>query len=223
MSPTEFAREIDGSLAALDTDFIDIFSFHGVFPEEYDYVVRELLRVLVKAREAGKVRFCGITEAFKRDTRHQMLQRAVGDSHWDVVMVGYNLLNFSMRKSLAARAREKDIGLLGMYSVRNLLRTEDSFSSAIDALKSSGHLPDDVDRTKLLDLLLSDDDRRMEVPELAYRFSATNSPLHSVLVGTGNPLHLSKNLASFDKPPLSLLKMQTIERVFGGIDTISGH
>ncbi len=223
LSPADMAREIDGSLAALGTDFIDIFSFHGVLPEEYDYVVAELLPVLVKARMAGKVRFCGITEAFKFDTRHQMLQRAVADDYWDMCMVGYNLLNFSIGKSLAAKAQDKNIGLLGMYSVRNLLRTEASFSSALGGLKSAGQLPNDIDVGELLDLLLSEGDRRMEVPELAYRFSVTNSPLHSVLVGTGNPLHLRQNLASFDKPPLSLLKMRAIEQLFGGLDIVSGH
>jgi aryl-alcohol dehydrogenase-like predicted oxidoreductase len=207
----------------LNTDHIDLFSFHGVFPEEYDYVAGELLPVLVKARAAGKVRFCGITEAFKRDTRHEMLQRAVADEHWDVLMVGYNLLNFSMRTSVAAKAQEKNIGLLGMYSVRNLLRTEASFSAAISSLKASGQLRGDVNEADVLDLLLSDDEGRMDVPELAYRFCATHSPLHSILVGTGNPSHLSQNLASFDKPPLSLVKMRTIEDLFGGVDSISGH
>jgi L-galactose dehydrogenase len=102
LSPKEMADEIDGGLAKLQTDYIDVFSFHGVYPEEYDFVAEELLPVVIKARSAGKVRFCGITEAFKRDTRHEMLQRAVADDHWDVFMVGYNLLNSSFKTSLAS-------------------------------------------------------------------------------------------------------------------------
>ena len=223
LSPAEFAAAIDDSLVALHTDYIDIFSFHGVFPHEYDFVVGELLPVLIKARSAGKVRFCGITEAFKNDTRHQTLQRAFADDHWDVSMVGYNLLNFSFRKSLAAKAEEKNIGILGMYAVRNLLRSEALFSAVIADLKCSGQLPNDADEAELLTLLLSEGDRRMEVPELAYRFSVTDSPVHCSLMGTGNPLHLKQNLVSFDKPPLSQLKMRAIEQLFDGLDTMSGH
>jgi len=223
LSPADIAREIDSSLVALNTDYIDIFSFHGVFPVEYDYVVGQLLPVLVRARVAGKVRFCGITEAFKWDTQHHMLRRAIADDYWDVCMVGYNLLNFSIRKSLIGQAQHKNIGLLGMYAVRNLLRTETSFSSAISGLKNSGQLPGNLNETELLDFLLSEDGGRMEVPELAYRFCVTSSPLHSVLMGTGDPVHLKQNLASFDKPPLGVEKMRMIEQLFGDIDTISGH
>ena len=223
LSPTEFAEAIDDSLATLHTDYIDIFSFHGVFPQEYDFVVGELLPVLIEARSAGKVRFCGITEAFKQDTRHQMLQRAFADDYWDVSMVGYNLLNSSFRKSLAPKAQEKNIGILGMFAVRNLLRSEATLSAAISGLKSIGQLPNDADEAELLTLLLSEGDRRMDVPELAYRFSVTNSPVHCALMGTGNPLHLQQNLVSFDKPPLSQLKMRAIDQLFDGLNTMSGH
>jgi aryl-alcohol dehydrogenase-like predicted oxidoreductase len=223
LSPAELAAAIDNSLATLRADYIDVFSFHGVFPHEYDFVVGDLLPVLNKARSAGKVRFCGITEAFKNDTRHKMLQRAFADDHWDVSMVGYNLLNFSFRKSLAAKAQEKNIGILGMYAVRNLLRSEALLSAVIGDLKASGQIRGDLDVAETLKSLLTEGDRRMEVPELAYRFSVTDSPVHCSLMGTGNPLHLKQNLVSFDKPPLSQLKMRAIEQLFDGLDTLSGH
>ena len=47
----------------------------------------------MKLRQEGKFRFLGITEAFIPDPRHVMLRSALDDDWWDVVMVGFNMLN----------------------------------------------------------------------------------------------------------------------------------
>lgn len=58
------AQEVDDSLARLRTDCIDIYHLHAVdTPEEWERVSAEdgALAALERAREAGKVRFVGIT------------------------------------------------------------------------------------------------------------------------------------------------------------------
>ena len=90
-------QSIDRSLATLNTDYIDIFHLRGVKPKQYDYAFQELVPALLAASDAGKIRFLGITEGFSQDTNHKMLVRAVEDDCWDVVMVGFNLLNQSAR------------------------------------------------------------------------------------------------------------------------------
>jgi len=57
----ELTRGLDASLTQLRTDYIDIYHLHGVRPDQYDAAVAELMPVLVRLRQAGKIRFLGIT------------------------------------------------------------------------------------------------------------------------------------------------------------------
>ncbi len=50
-----------------------------------------------RQQAAGKIRFLGVTEGFGRDTGHAMLARALPDDLFDVIMVGFNLVNPSAR------------------------------------------------------------------------------------------------------------------------------
>jgi aryl-alcohol dehydrogenase-like predicted oxidoreductase len=81
--------------------------------------------VLERARQAGKIRCVGVTEAFESDTRHAMLQRALQDDCWQVMMVGYNLVNPSARRRVLAETKRKGIATLGMFAVRRGLIDEE--------------------------------------------------------------------------------------------------
>ncbi|NEQ85070.1 MAG: aldo/keto reductase, partial [Moorea sp. SIO2I5] len=86
ISPKQLIQGLDKSLRRLDTSYVDIYHLHGVKTHDYDYVFNELVPTLFKLRDAGKIRFLGITEPFGSDTTHQMLGRALEDDCWDVVM-----------------------------------------------------------------------------------------------------------------------------------------
>jgi aryl-alcohol dehydrogenase-like predicted oxidoreductase len=58
----EFVRRVDGCLSRLDIETIDILHLHGVTAEQYEHSCSEMLPALVRLREAGKIRFTGITE-----------------------------------------------------------------------------------------------------------------------------------------------------------------
>ena len=71
--------------------------------DQYAHCVDVLLPELVRARQAGKIRFLGITERFGTDTATTMLARALPDDHFDVIMVGHNLINPSARRTVFRR------------------------------------------------------------------------------------------------------------------------
>ena len=91
------ALSLEASLKRLETDYVDIYSLHGVAADEYDYLTSEIFPSLQQLKTEGKIRFIGITEAFHSDPGHEMLQRALKDDIWDVIMVGINILNQSAR------------------------------------------------------------------------------------------------------------------------------
>ena len=51
------------------------------------------------------IRFLALSERFGADAGHTMLQRAVEDDCWDVMMVGFNPLNPSARDRVFAATR----------------------------------------------------------------------------------------------------------------------
>ncbi|MEM7462267.1 MAG: aldo/keto reductase, partial [Pseudomonadota bacterium] len=117
----DFIQNVDGSLKRLGTDYIDILHLHGVMPDQYQHCREELVPALTKLQEQGKIRFLGITERFVRDPQHLMLQRALQDDCWDVVMTGFNMINPSARHTVFPILAEKDIGSLIMFAVRRAL------------------------------------------------------------------------------------------------------
>jgi L-galactose dehydrogenase len=88
-TPAEVEASLDASLRHLGVECIDLYHVHGVHVDHYQAVVADILPVLWRMREKGKLRFIGITEAFGGDTDHATLRRAVQDDYWDVMMVGH--------------------------------------------------------------------------------------------------------------------------------------
>src|SRR6056297_3225970 len=137
-------RSVDERLRLLGTDYIDICHFHAVPVEQYDALVARALPGLVRAREAGKVRFFGITERFNAGTAHAMLERAVADDYWDVIMVGFNILNQSARAWVLDVAAQKGIGVLVMFAVRLALSRVERLREVIGGLIDRDELDPDL-------------------------------------------------------------------------------
>jgi aryl-alcohol dehydrogenase-like predicted oxidoreductase len=133
----EMEQSLDASLARLGTDHVDIYHLHGVSPDDYTYCRQELAPAMAKWKRAGKIRLAGITEAFANDTGHRMLQRAVRDDCWDVMMVGFNFLNQSARSRVLQAAMDKGIGILDMFAVRRALITPERLAGYLERLFAS--------------------------------------------------------------------------------------
>ncbi|MDB5540289.1 MAG: aldo/keto reductase, partial [Devosia sp.] len=117
-SAAAFMGMVEDSLRNLKTDHIDIMHLHGVVAGQYGYCRDELIPAFIKLREAGKVRFFGITERFNIDFTHEMLRLAARDDVWDVIMAGSNFLNQTAVTEVLPLSRENGIGTMCMYAVR---------------------------------------------------------------------------------------------------------
>jgi hypothetical protein len=82
---------------------------------------------------------------------------------------------------------------------------------------------DDVlDAKDPLGFLLRETDAKT-IPEAAYRFCRHEPGVHVVLFGTGNPAHLKENVESILKPALSAPALKKLEKIFGGLDHLTGN
>ncbi len=219
----ELSRGLDASLARLRTDYVDVYHLHGVRADQYDHAVAELVPALLRLRDQGKIRFLGITEAFAADPGHGMLARAVRDDCWDVVMVGFNILNQSARDRVLAETRQRNVGVLCMFAVRDALSRPAKLSETVVELARQGLVEADaLDMDDPLGFLM-DEAGAKSVPDAAYRFCRAESGMHVVLSGTGNARHLDENVASILSPPLPHSVRQRLIDMFARVDNVSGQ
>jgi L-galactose dehydrogenase len=211
------------SLRRLRTDRIDVFHLHGVDVGLYEHCVGELVPELQRLRAEGALRFLAISERFGTDPGHIMLQRALLDNCWDVVMVGFNLLNPSARDRVFPLTQEKNIGVEVMFAVRRALSQTDELRRVARQLVEEGHIPEGaIDLDDPLGFLLRPG-RSGSVVESAYRFVRYEPGCHVILTGTGNPAHLEDNVSSINSQPLTTGELGGLRRLFGHLDHLSGN
>jgi len=219
----EVKRGLERSLKLLGTDYIDVYHVHGVEPKDYDFAKNRLVPAMARLREHGKVRFIGVTEGFVPEPSHRMLQRSLKDDTWDVVMVGFNLLNPSARKTVFPLTRARGVGVLGMFAVRRALSQPERLKGIVRDLLDEGIIPRGaLNPDDPLDFVRQDGGAAT-LPEAAYRFCRHEAGVDVVLTRTGNPAHLKSNIESILKPALPRGVLRKLEEIFGAVDDITGN
>jgi len=223
ITAADLTRGLEASLSRLRMDYIDMYHVHSVRADQYEYAVAELVPAMRKLRDEGKIRFLGITEAFLIDPGHAMMARAVHDDCWDVVMVGFNILNQSARDRVLAETSKRGIGVLCMFAVREALSRPEKLRETVASLVQQGVIdPERVDVEDPLGFLRQGEDS-MSLMDAGYRFCRAEPGIHVVLSGTGNLQHLEQNVNSILRPPLSTSNHQRLVRLFAQVDTVSGE
>jgi aryl-alcohol dehydrogenase-like predicted oxidoreductase len=223
LSPSELTDNLHHSLRLLGTDHVDLFHFHGLRLQHYEYCVDVLLPELRRQQQSGTVRHVGVTEVFHHDPTHEMLQKALVDDHFDVVMVGFNLLNSSARRTVFPLTLERDVATLVMFAVRRALCRPDVLAELVGGLVARGEV--DAGAVDVDDPLgfLRDYAEVSSVVEAAYRYCRHEPGAHVVLTGTGDPAHLDANIRAMTAPPLPDALRAQLDRLFGRVESVSGN
>ena len=223
LTPKDVLKSFERSLKNLGTEYIDIYHLHGVILQDYEYLYSEIVPTLLELKDHGKLRFIGITERFNPDPNHVMLSRALQDDVWDVMMVGFNILNQSARNSVFTKAIEKNIGILIMFAVRLALSRPKRLKECLNELIENNQInPSDIDMKDPLKFLVHEDGAESLV-DAAYRFCRYETGTHVILSGTGNVKHLEENLKSILRPPLPEEDLKNLKNIFKNVDSISGQ
>ena len=236
---------LENSLRELRSDYVDVYHLHGVTSEDYADARDIFVPAMLKAKEQGKIRFLGITELFFSDTSHEMLKVAVPENIFDVIMVGYNMLNPSAAKFILPKATELDTGVLCMFAVRAALSNPEQLVIDIEKIIENGQAGVGLEAAKnALDFLLADETTvappaqsatppanaapptlpsASTIMDAAYRFCRHTPPIHIVLTGTGSVDHLYDNLRSINSPRLPAPILERLDMLFGRVDCVSGQ
>lgn len=223
VSPAQLRASLEESLVRLKTDYVDVFYLHGLKVGQYEHCRAHFFPEMEKMRDEGKVRFFGVSEAFIRETDHDMLKVAVREDFWDVMMVGFNMLNPSARQSIFPATQKKNIATLGMFAVRKALSNPEALAKLLQGLHDEGALNfDAMDRDNPLGFLLESGDAS-SIANAAYRFCRHEAGLDVVLTGTGKIAHLEENVASILQGPLHAETCEKLRDLFGHINSVSGN
>jgi len=219
----EVVQGLEQSLKLIGTDYIDIYHLHGVEPDDYQFAKDRLMPAMRRLKKQGKIRFIGVTEGFVVDPAHGVLQRGLEENLWDVVMVGFSLLNPSARKSVLPRAQEKKVGVLNMFAVRRALSQAERLKALVGELVAAGKISKSALDAKNPLRFLFDESDAVTLPEAAYRFCRHEPGIDVVLTGTGNPEHLKENIAAILKPALPQPVLSKLNELFGSLDHLTGN
>lgn len=216
-TPEEMRDGLEASLRRLGRERIDVYHLHGLEVAHVDYALTEIVPVLEQARAAGKIGHLAVSEPFMGDTAHRMFERVLSSDVFDVVMVGFNLLNPSARAKVLPHTRERGVGTLIMFAVRRALTNPTRLCEVLETLMTNGELaPNAIDPRAPLGFL-------GDVRDAAYRFCSHEPGADVVLTGTGSIQHLEENVKSLLSPPLPKDQLERLERLFGRVSSVSGH
>jgi len=229
---------LEGSLARLGLDRVDIFHLHNTIAETGGgpaLSVRQVLGDVVPAferlRQQGKIRFLGMTAI--GDTA--ALQQVIDARAFDSAQVVYNMLNPSAAEALPANYPAQDYGRLfesteaagvGVVGIRVLAGGALSGSAerhpiagpAPEPIGSAMHYDADVERARRL-IPLVEEGFAASLTEAATRFALSHPAMGTILVGMATPQQFEDALAAVEKGPLpraALDRLANLRQAFAG-------
>jgi aryl-alcohol dehydrogenase-like predicted oxidoreductase len=223
ISGARVVQYIEDSLSNMKIDELDILLLAGDFKREhYPRVVEELLPTLERLLQDGKIKHLGSSEHSVLDGSHEWLSRALEDNLLEVVMVAYNMMNQSAEQTIFPQCREKDVGAMGIFTVRNVFSVAQRLQEVVADLKSNGLLEENALPGKdPLGWLLDDEDPSLVAA--AYRFSAGNDAISTIMCGTIDIDHLDANIKALEKGPLAPDKQARLRELFGHLKDPIGN
>ncbi len=219
-SGADVVQCLEDSLRRLRTDHVDVFHLHAVSPANYEHALRELAPALLREKEKGKLRHLGVTETGPNDPRQEMMQRAMHDACWEVVMLAFHMMHQGARRKVFPHTRRAGIGTLLMFVVRNIFSVPGLATQTMKELAAAGRVPAGLGETDQPLGFLVHPDGAANLTDAAYRFARHEPGTDVVLFGTGNRAHLRTNIDSILKPPLPAADVAKLYELFGALEGV---
>jgi aryl-alcohol dehydrogenase-like predicted oxidoreductase len=231
-------KSLDESLARLRRDDVDIFHLHNPITEtgggealSVRQVLDEVVPTFMRLRDAGKIRFLGLTAVGTT----QALEQVIDSGAFDSAQVVYNMLNPSAAIALPANYPAQDYGMLfdhtkasgtGVIGIRVLAGGALSGSAERHPIASPAPAPigsamdydGDVARTRRL-LPLVTEGFAASLTEAATRFAIGEPAIGTILVGMATPQQFEDAFAAVEKgplPPAAIARLTSLRQAFAG-------
>jgi L-galactose dehydrogenase/L-glyceraldehyde 3-phosphate reductase len=232
------ATSLEGSLARLHLDRVDIFHLHnpitlsgGGSALSVRQVLDDVVPAFQRLRQQGKIRHLGISAVGDTAALHQVIDAGVFDS----AQIVYNMLNPSAGEALPQNYPAQDYGRLfdhtkaagvGVVGIRVLAGGALSGSAerhpiaspAPEPIGSAMSYDADIERARRLMPLVTEG-FASSLTEAATRFALSHPAMGTLLVGMATPQQFEDALAAVEKGPLpqaALDRLAALRQAFSG-------
>lgn len=111
-------KHLEDSLKRLQTDYLDLWQFHGIkWSDDPELIFDEnngAIKAALEAKQEGKIRYIGFTGHERPGHHLEMLNQ---DFSWDAVQMPTNIVDphfHSFQKQVLPVCKERNIGVIGM-------------------------------------------------------------------------------------------------------------
>jgi len=183
-------QSAEESLRRLQTDYLDVFQIHDIEYGRKEQIIGETLPALFKLKEAGKVRFVGITGyplGFLRDVAE------AADVDTILTYCRYNLMDTAMDDVLTPLAKQKGIGLINASPLHMRLLTArgaPNWHPAPRRVVEVGRQVAAFCRNQGVD-----------IADLAMQFVLQHQTVATTLVGMSKTRHVDRNIRAVGVAP----------------------
>lgn len=206
-TPAIVTKTVDRSLKNLGMEYLDVMLLHSCDLK----VLKEggLIEPLVRAREAGKIKYLG----YSGD--NEAAAYAAGLDEVAVIETSINIVDQVNVEKVLPMCRARNLGVLAKRPIANAAWKDISTQQGLYKTYAKTY----TDRLakmnlKPADLGLTDADWT----EIALRFTLSQRGVHSALIGTQNIENARANIAIAKKGPLSEDVQQKIRDAFAAAD-----
>lgn len=186
-SAERVTKSIDESLARLQLDYVDILQCHDMEFGSLDQIVTETLPALKKLKEAGKIRFIGIT-GLPLEIFTYVLDRVPPGTVDVVLSYCHYSVNDSTLEDLLPYLKSKGVGVISASPLAMGLLTESGppeWHPASPELKSACQAAAAHCKEK-----------GKNISKLSLQYSLSNKDISSVLVGMNSIRQVEENVAA---------------------------
>lgn len=156
--PEQVLEQLEGSLRALRTDYIDLYQFHSLGNEAFDQ--DDLWTMLDKQVQAGKIRHLGLSISKKQNIHQVDSATRVGAK---TIQIVYNRLDRKAEEEVLPSAIRQDLGVLARVPLASGYLSGKYKPGTTFGANDVRHREDPKERDVLLELV--EQIRREEVPE----------------------------------------------------------
>ena len=214
-SASAVSQTVDRALKRLKTDHLDVMLLHSC---ELEVLQRgEAVAALVRARDAGKIRFAG----YSGDNEAAIYAAGLDDIA--VIETPVNICDQANIDGVVAEAGRRGIAIIAKRSIANAAWKAASEQRGIyvNYAKTYGE--------RLARMAVSPHDLGFDGepgeawPEIALRFTLAQPGVSTAIVGTTKESHVERNLATAASGPLPESAVTALREAFRGAEATAGE
>jgi aryl-alcohol dehydrogenase-like predicted oxidoreductase len=201
------ARSVDESLRRMGLDYLDIIQCHDIEFGSLQQVVDEALPALRKLKDAGKVRFIGVT-GFPLKIFRYILDRAELDCM--LSYCHYSLNNTSLL-GLIPFLKNKGVGIMNASPFSERLLTR-------QPLPTWHHAPPLL-REHCSKAVEHCDRKGADIAKLAIQFCLQNPDITTTVAGTANPVNMA-NILQWIEDPVDHTLLAEVQKILEPVKSV---